>query len=143
MRLHVLVFTMMALLFAGCATPLQRFERVKVGMEKDQVLRIMESPQRTERIKDSDRWTYIFYNDDRRLEKEVDFSQGLTTYAGDHQPPAVSAEEQDRLNEESNKALEQQIAAKHVENQNNYQKYEDDSAGTNEIRYVPQFAPVQ
>jgi outer membrane protein assembly factor BamE len=139
--LVILPFLILGL--TACVNPQKRFNKIQVGMEKDQVLDIMESPQYTERVHDTDRWTYIYYSDDQRMEKEVQFSDGKAIYAGDHQKPAVSAEEQDKLNDESNKALDQQIAAKRQENQNNYQKYEDDAVGSKEIRYVPQFAPVQ
>lgn len=131
------------LIFTACVSPQKRFEKIQVGMEKDQVLEIMESPQNTRRDHSVDRWTYIYYDHDLRVEKEVQFSEGKTIYAGDHPKPAVSADEQDKLNDEANKAVDQQIAAKHQENQNNYDKYEDDAKGSSEIRYVPQFTPVQ
>lgn len=139
----LVILPFLILVLTACVNPQKRFNKIQIGMEKDQVLNIMESPQYTERAHDTDRWTYIYYFDDQRVEKEVQFSDGKAIYAGDHQKPAVSAEEQDKLNEESNKALDQQIAAKRQENQNNYQKYEDDAAGSKEIRYVPQFVPVQ
>jgi|SRR6185312_4394352 len=139
----LVILPFLILIFAACSSPQKRFNKIQIGMEKDQVLDIMESPQRTERVHNADRWTYVFYDNDQRVEKEVEFSDGKATYAGDHPKPAVSAEEQDKLNDEANKALDQQIAAKHQENQNNYQKYEDDTDGSKEIRYVPQFSPVQ
>jgi outer membrane protein assembly factor BamE len=130
-------------MFIACVSPQKRFNKIQLGMEKDQVLDLMESPQRVERVHDTDRWTYIYYDHDQRVEKEVQFSDGKAVYAGDHPAPAVSAEEQDKLNAESNRALEQKISAERQENQNNYQKYQDDIKGSGEIRYVPKFTPVQ
>jgi hypothetical protein len=58
--------------------------------------------------------------------------------------PIISAEEKDLRNHQSNAELE-----KYYQNQmknssqNTFQKYEDQTKGTNEIRYVPQFKPIE
>ncbi len=132
-------------LTSACTTdPATQFSQIKIGMEKDQVIGLMESPQRTLRWKGKDRWTYIFYKDQIRNEKEVEFLEGFVTYVGDIQKPIISAEEKDLRNHQSNAELE-----KYYQNQmknssqNTFQKYEDQTKGTNEIRYVPQFKPIE
>lgn len=137
-----------AFLFLGCATEMgQQFEKVKVGMDKDDVLEIMDSPQRTQRWKGMDRWTYIFYQQDNRIEKEVHFQEGKAAYVGDKYLPAVSAEEQDAINEASNKEVEAlaaaSAAARSAEVKKDYQDYEQRSKGEDTIRFVPSFEPVQ
>lgn len=128
----------------GCATNMKtQFERVKIGMEKDDVLGLMDSPQRTQRWHGMDRWTYIFYDENQRLEKEVHFSEGKANYVGDYQPPAVSAEERDARNEASNKEVEALYATQKQEARKIYQDYELHMKGQDTIRFVPQFEPVQ
>lgn len=121
----------------------EQFERVQVGMEKDDVLGLMDSPQRTQRWHGMDRWTYIFYTDGTRYEKEVHFADGKAKYVGEVFVPAVSAEEQDRINEESNRQVEALAQSRREENNRAYPQYESESKGTDTIRYVPQFRPVQ
>ena len=132
------------LLFIGCATTQkQQFEKVQMGMEKDQVLALMESPQRTQRWHGMDRWTYIYYEDNQRVEKEVQFSEGKATYVGDVFKPAVSAEEQDTANENSNREVEALVQARKDDLAKQYPAYENQVQGTDGVRYVPQFEPVQ
>ncbi len=121
----------------------KQFERIKVGMEKDEVLSLMDSPQRTQRWHGMDRWTYIFYNEDQRQEKEVHFADGHANYVGDHPKPEMSAEERDAQNEASNKALDAQLATQKQEAHKVYTDYEQHIRGQDSIRYVPQFTPVQ
>lgn len=90
----------------GCASrPLQQFEKIKQGMEKGTVLDLIGSPQFTKRSLGLDRWTYIFYQDDIKITKEVHFDQGTVTYVGDVQQPIISADEQDQINKELQKKL--------------------------------------
>ena len=120
-----------------------QFERVQVGMEKNDVLNLMDSPQRTQRWHGMDRWTYIFYTDDTRYEKEVHFADGKANYVGEVYKPTVSAEEQDRINEESNREIEALAQTRREEAKKAFTDYESESQGSNEIRYVPEYRPVQ
>lgn len=131
-------------LMLGCATDMkEQFGRIKVGMEKDEVLALMDSPQRTQRWHGMDRWTYIFYDDKQRLEKEVHFADGKANYVGDHQPPAVSADERDAQNEAANKDLEARYATQKQETRKAFSDYEDHMKSRDSIRFVPQFTPIQ
>jgi len=130
--------------FLGCATNMrQQFERVQVGMEKDDVLGLMDSPQRTQRWHGMDRWTYIFYTDGTRYEKEVHFDAGVAKYVGEVYKPEVSATEQDIKNEEANKQVEALAQTRREEVNKAFPDYEQQSKGTDGIRYVPQYKPVQ
>ncbi len=134
----------LGLFLSGCATDMNnQFQRIKVGMEKDEVLGLMDSPQRTQRTKGQDRWTYIFYHEDQRQEKEVHFSDGKAAYVGDHQQPAVSAEERDARNEAANKEVESQWQVQRTEARKAYMDYEQHMRGQDGVRYVPQYTPVQ
>lgn len=129
---------------AACQmNPKKQFEKIKTGMDKGQVLELMNSPQQTDRKSGIDRWTYIYYNDEVREEKQVHFAEGLVTYVGAPVQPAVSAEEQDALNEAANQSLEQMARNKKQESNNAFSNYEDEVRGTDQIRYMPDFKPVQ
>ena len=131
-------------LFAGCTiSQKKQFEKVTVGMEKDQVLSLLEAPQRTQRWHGMDRWTYIFYDDNQRFEKEVHFNEGRANYVGDIYVPTIPAEEQDKLFEASNLEVETLVQARKEEIKKNYLNYEDQVHGADSIRYVPQFEPIQ
>ena len=87
-----LFFSLLSL--SGCAySQKKQFDQVQVGMEKNTVLSIMDSPQRTQRWHGMDRWTYIFYESDQRIEKEVHFEEGKANYVGDVCQAKVSAVE--------------------------------------------------
>jgi outer membrane protein assembly factor BamE len=128
----------------GCATNmLKQFDRVKVGMEKDQVLAMLDSPDRAQRWKGQDRWTYIIYEDDVKHLKQIHFENGQAVYVGDIPKPEISAAEKDLKNETENQELESLYLKNKQENQEAFQKYETEVSGSDQIRYVPQFTPVQ
>jgi len=139
------LFLLSFVFLAGCATsPKSQFTQVQVGMDKDQVLDIMESPQRTQRWHGMDRWTYIFYSEDQRTEKEVQFAEGKSNYVGNVFQPPVSADEQDVLNENSNREVEALLQALKEDSAKQYSDYDDGGGrGSSTIRFVPQFEPVQ
>ena len=131
-------------LLAACAYHIpSHFEQVKVGMEKNDVLSLMESPQRTQRWRGMDRWTYIYYDQEQRVEKEVHFSQGKATYVGEVLKPEVSAAERDQQNEASNLASDTQIIEQHKTSLDSFSRFEQTVKTEDQIRYVPQFEPVQ
>ncbi len=133
---------------AACQTsPKDEFSQLKPGMYKHEVLGIMGSPQRTQRWRGLDRWTYIYFEERDRAEKEVHFSEGKAAYVGGSFVPAVSAADQDQIYEAQNIELEKEFAAQReaARKVRNLQlpTYEEDVSGTNEIRYVPQYAPMK
>lgn len=129
----------------GCQTnEIKAFSKVRPGMEKGAVIDIMGSPQRSERWHGKDKWTYIFYNQNSRYEKEVQFLGGKSLYVGDVSKPEISAEEQDRMNEESNQALATAYATERALNKKNAMQFHENSEGnSSDVRYVPEFKPVQ
>jgi outer membrane protein assembly factor BamE len=143
---QTLLFVFLAALISfGCTiNQKKRFDQVQVGMEKDQVLSLMASPQHAERWHGLDRWTYIFYEDELRNEKEIQFSEGKAIYVGDPVKPAVSADERDRKNEEANREVEKQLQSKRQENRQSYENYEGTSTDSQKNpKYVPEYKPIQ
>lgn len=92
----------------GCQTTRHKeFSKVQDGMDKGQVLETVGNPTRTQRWHGKDRWIYVLYPDKMHADvKEIHFQNGTVIYKGDPIPPAVSAEDQDRRNEEANRELE-------------------------------------
>lgn len=140
-----LVFiVLMGNLLTGCQTNmLKAYQSLTPGMEKDDVLEIMGSPQRAQRFHGKDRWTYVFYDNKVRYEKEVQFFQGNAIYVGDTWEPARSAAQADAQNEASSKALEAEAERLYQENPKAYSNYEDEVRGNDKVRYIPSFKPVQ
>ena len=94
----------------GCQTSLkQEFTKVNEGMVKYEVLEILGSPQVSKRWRGQDKWIYRFYERDAPVTKEVYFKEGKVAYAGDPIKPKISAVEQDKLNEKSNRAQEARL----------------------------------
>lgn len=133
-----------SLLLSACQTNmLKEYNKLHIGMEKDDVLEAMGSPQRTQRFHGKDRWTYIFYTDRVRYEKEVQFFEGNAIYVGDKWEPEVTAAQTDAKNEAENKAVEEETVRKYQENPQAYSNYEKEVRGMDKVRYVPNFKPVQ
>ena len=99
-------------LLTGCVTPrYKEFKNVKQGMEKDQVLSAAGGPNYSKRWKGKDRWIYEMKNTPEGSQtKEVHFEEGKAVYVGSKVVPAVSGEEQDRINEESNVQEEKRLS---------------------------------
>lgn len=132
------------LLLTGCTiSQKKQFEKVEVGMEKDQVLGLLDSPQRTQRWHGLDRWTYIFYDENLRLEKEIHFNEGKANYVGDVYAPPVAAEDQDKLNEAANQEQDTLLQARKDDFRKIYRSYEGQIHDKETIRYVPRYEPVQ
>ena len=69
-RSMLAIITVIGSLLVGCQTNMLReYQKINPGMEKDDVLKVMGSPQRTQRFHGKDRWTYIFYYGKVRYEK--------------------------------------------------------------------------
>lgn len=88
----------------GCQTArYKEFKNVKPGMEKDEVLSATGGPYTSKRWKGKDRWIYEFKGTPEGAQtREVHFENGKAVYVGSKVVPAVSGEEQDRINDESN-----------------------------------------
>jgi outer membrane protein assembly factor BamE len=139
-----LAFLAGALGLSACQTNmLKEYQTLHVGMEKDDVLSTMGNPQRTQRFHGKDRWTYVFYTDRIRYEKEVQFFEGNAVYVGDISQPEVSAAQTDAKNEAANKAIEEDVVKKYQDNPKAYSNYENEVRGYDKVRYVPDFKPVQ
>ena len=145
MRFKFMGFVLIsALLNFGCQTnQLKQFEQLKPGMEKGEILEIMGSPQHTQRWHGMDRWNYVFYEQQKKYDKEIHFLEGTANYVGEPFVPEISAEQADAKNEETNHYLDIELAKKQTESRNNaFEGYEMEIKGNNSIRYVPQFEPV-
>ncbi|MES3038039.1 MAG: outer membrane protein assembly factor BamE [Bdellovibrionota bacterium] len=141
MKNSLLILLISTFALCGCQTSmLKEFESLTPGMEKDDVLDHMGSPVTTLRRQGKDRWFYVFYQDNLRFEKEIQFFEGKVIYVGDlwQLPPEQQASAVDAKNqigtEESRKTL-----------QRDYQKYMDETNGGNKpaIKYVPVFETIQ
>ncbi|KHD87436.1 MAG: lipoprotein [Bdellovibrio sp. ArHS] len=130
----------------ACQTSmLKQFGEVRPGMEKDDVLDLMGSPSRTQRFQGKDRWTYVFYDDRIRFEKEVQFFNGNAIYVGDiAQPEATkTASAIDAINDQKNKEIDEQIAKEVEQHRREYSDYEAKARGEDKVRYVPEFESIR
>jgi outer membrane protein assembly factor BamE len=97
----------------GCQTsPIVEFENVTLGQDKSAVLEVVGGPSWKDRIKGTDRWTYILYQDGMRLEREVHFLDGIVVFKGETPGPFITAEEQDDINDRQNQLFYQSERAK-------------------------------
>lgn len=127
---------------SACQTNMTRqFEKVHSGMEKNDVLDIMGSPQRTQRLHGKDRWTYIIYEDDKRSEKDILFENGLAVYAGDTWKPAPekTAETIDAKNEKLNIELDKAELEHKEQVKNAFSNYEKKIKNNESVNYMPVF----
>lgn len=135
-----------SLLTTACQTSmLKQFSKIQPGMEKDDVLDIMGSPTRTLRTQGKDRWTYVFYDDRIRFEKEIQFFDGNAIYVGEvWQPPADrSAVAMDTRNEQKNREIDEAIAREVEGHRRAYDEYEKKAKGEDKVRYVPEYEPIR
>jgi outer membrane protein assembly factor BamE len=134
------------ILVTGCQTSMvKQFSTVQSGMEKDDILEIMGSPTRTQRFHGKDRWTYIFYDDKIRFEKEVQFFEGNAVYVGEVSQPELekSAFFVDKQNNEKNIQIEKMMAEDVKKHRQAVESYESKIKGADKVRYVPSFEPIQ
>lgn len=105
-----LLFAAALVVVTGCQSPrYKEFTNVKQGMEKDLVLKAAGNPTIARRWNGKDRWIYSYIQTpDGPQTREVHFQDGRAVYVGTKVVPDVSAEDQDRLNDESN-AEEQKL----------------------------------
>lgn len=142
-----LCVAMLLLYIISCQTsPVKTFdEDVKIGMDKNQILHIMGTPNTSGRFHGKDRWIYVVYDNDVRYRKEVHFDDGHAVYVGnEYVPPAgkqASAVDHTQSAEEQVIQAEEKKQNQEVGNQLN--KYEDDIHGKNNVIYLPQFQPIK
>ena len=95
------------------------FQSIQLGMDKGKVIEVAGNPTSTRRWQGLDRWIYIFpptpadhapAHPAQALVKEVHFKEGIVVHIGDPVKPALSAEEQDRANAESNAAEDARLS---------------------------------
>lgn len=69
--------------FIGCASnPISEFPKIKRGMEKTDVVEILDSPYRVFRVNDTDVWVYRFRKEDTWESREIHFRDGVVQFAG-------------------------------------------------------------
>lgn len=146
--LRYLTFSVVILSFltTACQTSMvKQFSELKPGMEKAEVLDVMGSPQNTQRFHGKDRWTYIFYDDRIRFEKEVQFFNGSAIYVGDiWQPePEKGAVAMDSMVEKKNREIDEQIVRDVEQHRRAFEVYETKSKGEDKVHYVPNFEPIR
>lgn len=100
-----LIFAAFLILMSGCQTSrYKEFESLRSGMDKTDVLLAIGNPTRTQRWHGRDRWEYTLYGTpEGTIVREVHFENGVSTYIGPAIKPAISATEQDRINDAKNR----------------------------------------
>lgn len=142
-------FAFLACLFLiSCQTNMARqFEKIKTGDDKDTVLDYLGSPRHVTRMPSEDRWYYTYYNDDVRYQKEVHFKNGLVVYAGEkqkakpeHDPVLI-----DNKNAEINAKFNAEEEKRKEDSKNAYKDYlgyQKKASKESEVKYIPDFEPV-
>lgn len=131
---------------SACQTNMKRaFEQIQPGMDKDQVLHAIGGPQAVTRFHGKDRWFITFYHNHKRYDKEIHFTSGLVSYVGaPWEPPAEkSAEAVDKKNQESDVKTYEDLVKARGNADEEAEKYEKKIKGTDKVRFVPQFEPIQ
>ncbi len=143
MKTLVLLFAFL-LLVTGCVSlPSDDFAKLKPGMEKSEVLEVMGNPTYKVRRKGQDRWTWVYYDKNEKLQSEVHFDDGKAVYVGGKPKPELSAEERDSANEQANLEIEKQFNAEREAARDNLPNYEDEVRGSGSDGYIPTYQPVQ
>lgn len=139
---------LLSLLITACQTmPSREFTELKLGMDKDQVLATMGSPNRADRREGIDRWAYVFYDKGLRQDKEVQFIDGIATYIGDRFEP--TPEKSWQAEEKRKGELEERIIAENEikkterkKSQVDYNNFEKEAHLKDKIHYMPDFKPI-
>lgn len=104
------------LLALGCQTPFHKdLETIQIGTHKDDLVEFLGSPQRSYKINGVHRWVYVYYKNNNKTETEIHFQNQKVSYIGPKPRPIRSAEEDDRLNEESNRLAQYSIDLDRIE----------------------------
>lgn len=73
MLLRLMIITFMLSLISCASTVPKALDRLQVGMDKDDVLRLAGNPKRTFRSQGQDHWIYTYYIDDQEWRRDVVF----------------------------------------------------------------------
>lgn len=139
-----IVYGLILIAMVGCQTSqLKQFSKVQTGMDKSEVLNLVGSPQHKIRKQNLDHWNYHFFEANEWHEKSVHLDQGVVIYIGPKIPSPISAEEQDRINDERNKSLDEADKKKKHESRRAFQDYELELDVNSKIRYAPTFVPIE
>ncbi len=144
-----ILISVVVLFTTACQTSMvKQFESIRPGMEKNDVIGLMGSPNQTLRVHGKDRWYYNFYEDKIRFEKEVQFINGIAVYTGEvSQPPVVeSASAQDARNLESDRQQSEIQITKQSEQarfRSDYENYDAKLKGEDKVHYLPNFVPIR
>lgn len=96
MRLSLLLLSLIFFV-AGCQTSaLSTFGKIEPGLRKPDVIEAIGSPDHVDRLHGKDRWTYTFYENGIRYQREILFYNGKVTYAGPAQKAKLPADEADK-----------------------------------------------
>lgn len=138
---------LMSAFLSACQTsPLKTFDdEVKVGMDKNNVLAIMGTPNTSGRFHGKDRWIYVVYEDGVRFRKEVHFEDGHAVYVGNEYVPPKDQQAAtiDQVNLEEEVVLQGEEKQRVSDVGNQLNKYEDDLKGKNSVIYAPEFQPIK
>lgn len=149
-RYLLLPLAAISFLLSACQTSqLRQYEKIHMGMEKNDVLDVMGSPMTTTRLHGKDRWIYVFYNDGIRFEKEVHFMSGNVVYFGE--PWAPPAEKTAVATDAKNETLTKEAEAKEAErnelrkaNPEAYSNFEKAARGQDsKVNYLPDFVEIK
>lgn len=84
--IFILAASASSFLFGCVSKPIENYEKITIGMEKDEVIEHMGSPKFVRRIRGEDRWKYVFYDQNTRYERFVHFDGGRVVYIGEEKP---------------------------------------------------------
>lgn len=161
MKKLILIILSYFTLLACQTSPLKQFQSIQPGMDKDNVLETMGSPYSNVRSKGLDKWTYVFYDNQLRYEKEIHFKSGHVTYVGDPKQPEVTADAVEIKKSEEDKKDELESAKRKEENKRAYAEYEEQNSGSSnqysesapsssannnknkKVKYAPKYEPIQ
>ena len=133
-----------SLFFLACQTnQLKQFNTLQNGMDKDTVLESMGTPYSNVRSKGIDKWTYVFYDQQIRYEKEVHFKSGNVIYIGEpvtaKEPSAVA----DAKIAAQDTQEELELSKRKEENKKAFSNYEEETKSSKKVKYAPTYTPIQ
>jgi outer membrane protein assembly factor BamE (lipoprotein component of BamABCDE complex) len=71
------------LILSACASsPKANLQKLRVGMDKDEVLQAAGDPKRTFRANSEDHWIYIYFEGDEEWRRQIDFRDGKVILVG-------------------------------------------------------------
>jgi outer membrane protein assembly factor BamE (lipoprotein component of BamABCDE complex) len=82
MRSWAVLVPLLFLLACQTTSEVFAFKKLKLGMEKGEVIEVIGNPMRKERKEQRDWWYYTFYEEGLRFDRMVVFENGKMIYAG-------------------------------------------------------------